>query len=142
MTRNIRTLIAMALPIVAFALTSSAAMAQSYSGNWLLTVTQSQHANGTYCLALNDDGSLRFPHSGEASLTGQKIGGTLPYGTFQVIAHFITVTIEQPGDSGQNAALVFVAPASKGDIGKGVYDQAYGGEAFDSGAVAFLKGGC
>jgi len=39
--------------------------------------------------------------------------------------------------------LVFIASASHGTIGKGVYDDVYGGEAFDEGALAFgMKGGC
>jgi hypothetical protein len=130
------------LPIVAFALTPSAAMAQSYSGTYPLTVTQSHHANGTYCLTLTDDGSLGFPHSGEASLYGEKVGGNLPYGTFQLINHLLMVTIDQPGGTGQNAGLVFIAPASD-IVGKGVYEQVYGGEEFDSGVLAFgARGGC
>jgi hypothetical protein len=143
MIGHIRILIAAALPIVAFALTPNAAMAQSYSGNYPLTVTQSHRANGTYCLTLTDDGSLGFPHSGEASLSGEKVGGNLPYGTFQLIGQILVVTIDQPGDSGQNAGLVFTAPARNGNVGKGVYEQVYGGEEFDSGVLAFgIRGGC
>jgi hypothetical protein len=119
---------------------ASAAMARGFSGNWPLTVTQSQHSNGSYCLTLNDSGSIGFPHSGSASLTGP--GGKLPYGTFQLIDHILVVTIQQPGGS-QNAGLVFIAPVGAGGIGKGAYDQVYGGEAFDSGALVFgTKGGC
>jgi hypothetical protein len=55
MTRHIRKFIAMALATAAFALTTSAAMAQSYTGNWPATVTQSQRDNGTYCISLTDD---------------------------------------------------------------------------------------
>ncbi len=143
MIRHIRIFVATALPMVAFALTSSAAIAQSYSGNWPLIVTKSHHANGTYCLTLTDNGALGWPHSGEASLTGEKVGGTLPYGTFQLINHLLMVTIQQPGGTGQNAGLVFIAAASDGNIGKGVYDQVYGGEEFDSGVLAFgVKNGC
>jgi len=120
---------------------AAAAPAGTYTGNWPITVTQSQHANGTYCLTVNDDGSLRFPHSGFVSLTGP--GGNLPYGTFELIGHFFTVTVEQQGDTGQNAGLVFVSRASNGSIGNGIYDQVYGGEEFDSGKAAFgPKGGC
>jgi uncharacterized protein (DUF2141 family) len=57
MTRHIRRFIATVLAIAAFALTTNAAMAQSYTGNWTATVTQSQRSNGTYCVALTDDGS-------------------------------------------------------------------------------------
>jgi len=143
MIRHIRLFIATALPTVALAMTSVAAMAQSYSGNYPLIVTKSQHANGAYCLTLNDDGSLGWTHSGEASLTGEKVGGTLPYGTFQLIEGFVVVTIQQPGGTGQNAGLVFTAHSSDGHIGKGLYEQVYGGEEVDSGVVAFgVKGGC
>jgi hypothetical protein len=38
---------------------------------------------------------------------------------------------------------VFIGRASKGNIGTGVYDDVYGGEAFDTGVLAFgVKGGC
>jgi hypothetical protein len=119
---------------------AGAALAASYSGNWPITVTNSQYGNGVYCLSVKDDGSLRFPHSGFVSLTGP--GGNPPYGTFELIGHFFTVTVEQQGET-QNAGLVFVAHASNGSIGNGIYDQVYGGEEFDSGKAAFgLKGGC
>ena len=142
MIRRIRIFVAMALPIVAFALTPSSAVAQSYSGNWPITVTQSQHSNGTYCLKLTDNGSLGWPHSGQASLTIAK-GDNLPYGTFQLIDGLLLVTIEASGATGQNAGLVFLGRASGGHISKGVYDQVYGGEASDTGVLVFgEKGGC
>jgi hypothetical protein len=115
-------------------------MAQSYSGNWPLTVSQSQHSNGNYCLALTDNGSFGWPHSGEASVV---IGDTTYYGTFQLIDGLLMATIEEPSDSGQNAGAVFIAHASGGHIGKGVYDQVYGGEEFDSGVLMFgVKNRC
>jgi len=120
MIRNISTFMATALPIVAFALTPSAAMAQSYSGNWPATVTHSQHSNGTYCLTLTDNGTLGWPHNGT-----------------------LVVTIEEEGGTGQNAGLVFSASAGHGDIGKGVYEDVFGGEEFDSGVLVFgVKDGC
>ena len=43
----------------------------------------------------------------------------------------------------QNAGLVFIGSARRGNIGPGVFDEVYGGEAFDEGALAFgMKGGC
>jgi hypothetical protein len=42
MTNKIRTLIAMALPVLAFALAPSAAKAQSYTGNYPVAVTESK----------------------------------------------------------------------------------------------------
>lgn len=120
---------------------STAAMAQSFSGKWPMTVTHSQHSNGTFCATLTDNGSLGWPHSGSASLPGGS-SGTL-FGTFQVIERTIMVTFQAPGGTGQNAGLVFIASADNGKIGKGVYEDVYGGEAFDSGVLMFgLKGGC
>ena len=109
------------------------------TGNWPVTISQSQFSNGTDCLTLKDDGSLGWPHSGYASAV---IGGTkFPYGTFQVIDHTLVVTIQAPG-YGQNAGLVFTAPVKK-NIGEGAYDEVYGGEAFDTGLLVFgTKGGC
>src|SRR5579862_6649042 len=89
------------------------------TGNWPVTITQSQFSNNTDCLTLKDDGSLGWPHSGSASLV---IGSTkFPYGTFQLIDHTLVVTIQAPG-YGQNAGLVFTAPV-RNSIGKGAYDE-------------------
>jgi hypothetical protein len=143
MIKHIRIFMATALPIVVFALMSSAAMAQSYSGNWPLTVTKSHHADGMYCLTLTDNGTMGWPHSGPASVVGQALGNGTLHGTFQLIDRLLMVTIEQPGGSGQDAGLVFIAPASDGDIGEGVYEQVYGGGELDSGVLEFgVKNGC
>lgn len=124
----------------AMALPGEAATSQGYSGSWPVTVSKSHHSNGTSCLTLNDGGSQGWRHSGSASLI---IGSTkFPYGTFQVINHTLVATIQAQG-YGQNAGLVFIAPASRGNIGMGVFEDVYGGEDFDSGALAFgMKGGC
>jgi len=139
MTRDIRLLMAAALPIVAFALAPVAARAQTYTGKWPATVTHSKGSNGTYCLSLTDNGSVGWPHSGQATMVE---GRSTLYGTFQVIGTLITVTIESPGDYA-DAGLVFTAQASNGTIGKGVYDDVYSGEEIDSGALAFgAKNSC
>ena len=115
-----------------------APMTRSFSGNWPLTVTHSGGANGTYCLTLTDNGSIGWPHSGQASLAHVGDGGT-----FQVINHDLVVTIQSPGASGQNEGLVFVAHAGNGTIGSGIYEGVYGGEEVDSGVLVFgMKGGC
>jgi hypothetical protein len=52
------------------------------------------------------------------------------------------VTIQAQG-YGQNAGLVFIGSASRGNIGPGVFDGVYGGEAFDEGALVFgMRDGC
>jgi hypothetical protein len=120
MTTHIRRFIAMALAIAAFALTTSVAMAQSYTGNWQATVTQSQRSNGTYCVSLTDDGSYGFPHSGVAVPNGQNN----PYGGyFTVVDGLMTVTFTYPSGEGDCCDFqVFTAHASNGKIGKGVYN--------------------
>ena len=126
-----------AIAAVAMASPNIAMADNGYTGNWPLTITKSHHSNGTYCLALTDKGSNGFRHSGSASL-----GGSLNYGTFQVINHTLVATIEAQG-YGQNAGLVFIGQANHGNIGNGFFEDVYGGEDFDSGALAFgMKGGC
>ena len=116
-----------------------AAAAQGYTGSWPATVTHSKGSDGTYCVMLTDGGSGGWPHSGQARLVTRS--QTL-YGTFQLINHELVATFEASG-YGQNAGLVFAAHASHGSIGKGFYDEVYGGEEFDSGALEFgNKGGC
>jgi hypothetical protein len=134
MSRHIRKFIAIALAIAAFGLTSSAAMAQSYTGNWQATVTHSQRDNGAYCVALTDDGGFGWPHSGEASLIPNN--GQYP-GYFTVIDGLITVTFTYPSGEGDCCDFfVFTARASKGNIGKGTFN--YFGIT-DSGLVTFAK---
>ncbi len=123
----------------AVSLSPGTALAQSYTGTYPVTVSGSQHSNGTDCLTLTDNGGYGWRHSGSASLV---IGNTkYPYGTFQLINRLLVVTIQAQG-YGQNAGLVFVVP-THGGFGKGTFDEVYGGEEFDSGALAFgMKGGC
>ena len=132
MTRHIRS-IAMTFVVAVCALTS-AAMAQSYTGNWPANVTHSQRDNGKNCISLNDDGSYGFPHSGEATLNGVDNGYP---GYFTVVEGLMTVTFTFPSGEGDCCDFeVFTAPASKGQIGKGVFN--YLGLT-DIGLVAFGK---
>ncbi len=122
---------------------ASVAMAQSFSGNWPATVSHSHRNNGAVCLMLTENGTLGWPHSGPAKVAGHAFGGTLVDGTFQLIDNTLVATIQEPSNSGQNACLVFTAPAGNGNIGKGAFDQVYGGVEFDSGLLVFgVKGGC
>lgn len=136
MTSITRFFIAMALPILAISLTPRAAMAQSYTGNWPITVSKSHYSNGTYCAALTDDGNQGFPHSGPASL----VPSNGYFGWFTVINGIVTVTIPE-AYNGELEFLVFVAHASDGRIGKGAFVLAGGPD--DSGVAVFgAKNGC
>ncbi len=124
----------------------SAATAQSYSGNFLLIATHSRFRRGgpfTFCLGLTDNGTVGYPHSGPASVSGAYFGGgTLTGGTFQLIDHLLVATIPVPTGNGQGDAVVFTAPASNGNIGNGVFEQVETSEV-DSGVLgAGKKGGC
>jgi len=141
MTRSIRTFIVMTLPILAFALTPSAARAQSFSGNWPLTETLKQfNETNTYCLTLTDNGSEGFPHSGLATLNGS--GFSDFSGIFQVVNNVLVATFYVPDDNGSLSGLVFVAPASKGDIGKGFQELVSGAETVTGALVFGTKNGC
>ncbi|MGH9498663.1 MAG: hypothetical protein ACRD3L_05925 [Terriglobales bacterium] len=136
MTKPIRT-IAMTFVIAVFTLTS-AAVAQSYTGDWPATVTHSQRSDGTYCISLTDDGSYGARHSGEAKLIPNQ--SQYP-GYFTVVDGLMTVTITYPSGPGDCCSFqVFTARAGNGQIGKGVFN--YFGPA-DVGLLTFgKKNGC
>ncbi len=125
--------------VAALVMVAPAAASQGYSGSYQVTVTRSQHSNGNYCLTLTDNGQYGAKHSGSATLVIS--GHKYPYGTFQVLNHTLVATIQAQG-YGQNAGLVFIGHATLGNVGDGVFEDVYGGEDFDSGALAFTKGGC
>jgi len=130
--------IAMAFVVAAFALMSSAAMAQSYTGDYQATVTHSQRDNGTFCISLTDDGSYGPPHSGGAKL----IPNNSPYpGYFSVVNGIITVVITYESGAGECCDYqTFTAKASNGQIGNGVFN--YMGIT-DIGVLTFgQKGSC
>lgn len=111
----------------------SAPMARGLSGSWPVTVTGSQRSNFTGCLTLNGSGFASLVINGS-----QKF----PYGTYLVINHTFVATIQVQGYS-QNASFLFIGRAEHKAIGPGVFEDAYGGEDFDSGALTFgMKGGC
>jgi hypothetical protein len=142
MTRIARALMVAALPMAAFGLTPSAAMAQSYTGSWPVHVALPPQFADTACLKLVEDGTAA-PHGGSASLSGPMVGDTTDVGTFIIINHLLVVTIQAQSDTGSNAGLVFIIPASDGDLGKGVYENVYGGEDLLSGGLTLgAKGDC
>lgn len=111
-------------------------LAFTYTGNYPVTISHAKVGNGTYCLTLDQTAK----NGGSASFVegSQKF----PYGTFQIFNHTIVATIQAQG-YGQNAGLVFIGSAHRGNIGPGVFDEVYGGEAFVEGALAWgMKGGC
>jgi hypothetical protein len=117
------------------ALMSGPAAAQSYNGNWPLTISHSQFSNGSYCLTLNGS------NSGGASLTGPL--GNLPNGDFQVVGRNLVASIAQPYGGGFNAGLVFVLPARNGNLAKGAYIDDNDGYLYDTSTVTVgTKNGC
>src|ERR1700685_469514 len=135
---NKRMILLMAVTLVAFALMSNAAVAQSYSGNFPVNVVLPPQFAHTGCLSLVDSGT-GGPHSGSASLSGPMVGDTTLTGTFQVINHLLVATVESGSDTGEVVYMLFIAPAADGDLNKGVYEE----PGFLSGAATFgTKGGC
>ena len=127
-----------ALTALGFASSAGATTAGLYSGRFPVTVTETGGHDFTGCLALTDDGTRGFPHSGPAVLDTHQSGGE-----FQIIGRFLLVTIEEPGGTGQNAGLVFVVPARSGILGVGVFDEVFGGTDFVRGKATFgNRGGC
>ena len=119
--------LATALSVV---LPASAAMASnvSYNGKWPVTIAGSKSFNGSHCVELTQGSAL--------------LDGTY-YGGFQVISHTILVFLDITGSGEEPASLVFSAPATKGNIGKGAFDFIQGGSSYDSGTAVFgTRGGC
>jgi hypothetical protein len=148
MTRNIRKFIAMTLPVLAFALAPSAAKAQSYTGNYPVSVTEMKGGitgnillgNEDFCLELTDNGDYGRPHSGTATL-GDYQGGTLTGGEFYVLGNMIFVNFTVGSDNGEAVGLVLFAPAINGKIGTGIFGDT-GGVPTSGLAKVSVKGGC
>jgi hypothetical protein len=150
MNRNIRTFIAMALPLLAFAIAPSVARAQSFTGNYPVLETQVKAgiagtirgANQNFCLVLTDDGNFGRPHSGTATLEGFD-GGSLTGGQFYVIGNNILVNFVVGSTTGEASALVLFAPAnaSNGTIGTGILGLT-GGVPSTGLATVGAKNGC
>ena len=160
MIRKILAFTATALPLLAFALTPSSASAASstsstsakvFTGNYLVSVTQTKCGltgnivcgNQTYCLALTDDGAFGRPNSGTATLNSFN-SSPLTGGTFQVIGNTIVVAFGVGSGTGEADTVVLVAPAnaSTGTIGVGIYDLAAGGTEASGLATFGVKNSC
>ena len=150
MSRNIRTFIAMALPLLAFAIGPSAAKAQSFTGNYPVLETQAKAGitgnikggNQSFCLVLTDDGAFGRPHSGTATLEGFN-GGSLTGGEFYVIGHNILVNFVVGSTTGEATSLVLFAPANAttATIGTGILGLT-GGVPSSGLATVGAKNGC
>jgi len=150
MIRNISKLMATALAILGFALTSTAAKAQNFTGNYPVLETQVKAgiggtikgANQNFCLVLTDDGSFGRLHSGTATLEGFN-GGSLTGGEFYVIGNNIFVNFVVGSSTGEASALVIFGPAnaSNGTIGTGILGLA-GGVPSSGLATIGVKNGC
>ena len=150
MIRKILAFTVTALPLLAFALTPSSASAQSFTGNYTVSVTETKCGiagnikcgNQSYCLELTDDGSFGRPHSGPATLQSSNSGSL--FGSFQVIGNTIVATLETGSATGEVGSVVLSAPAtaSTGKIGTGIYDLAFGQSEATGLATFGVKNSC
>jgi hypothetical protein len=134
--KMLRTVTASTLVLVS----AGAALANSgsYTGSWPVTANLPPQFGNTGCLALVDNGSAGSPHSGPVTATGD-LGGGLS-GTFQVVDNLLVVNLESGSDNGEVVYLSFIAPARKGNVGNGVFNEpGY----FAAASLTFgKKGGC
>jgi hypothetical protein len=113
----------------------------SFTGKWPVTISKTHSlSDGTYCVMLNDDGSLGRKHSGEAELTGGFQNPT--DGQFEVIGNTFVATIDVPSDQGSLGFIVITAQINKGKPGKGIFDYANGSQPDEGDAVFGFVGGC
>lgn len=140
MMKKMRPLVVMGFLGLAFALTPSAAVAQSYSGSWSLKASLPPGFGDTGCLTLVDDGIVNGVHSGTATISGDLGGqGT---GSFVIINSLLVINFDDGGE-GISYTGVYIAHAAKGDISTGFLETVYGGYAYPFGALAFgAKGSC
>jgi hypothetical protein len=131
---------------LAAAVSASAAMAGSagYTGNWRVHLTDDVYVttqgytghgpNSTHCLALTDDGSVGWAHSGYAVMDND----INTSGQFAVIGPVILIYIYAPGSDESIASYVFSSTASNGKIGeRGAFDYIEGGESADADKAKF-----
>jgi hypothetical protein len=146
-----KTLLTLAAAL-SMAIPTGAAMAAggSYTGSWQVQLTHDVYVtnqgytghgpNTTHCIALTDDGSIGWTHSGYAELDGNANSS----GQFAVIGNTIMIYIDASGGEGEIASIVFSTTARDGAIGKhGAYDYMAGGESYDADKATFgTKGSC
>jgi hypothetical protein len=127
---------------------AAAAASDSYTGNWKVSLTDDVYLNNTgynghgpnseHCIALTDNGSVGWLHSGFAVLDGQYDG------QFSVIGPSILIYLDTTGSGEEPASLTLTTKASDGHIGKnGAYDEIQGGTSYDAADATFgTKGSC
>jgi hypothetical protein len=137
---------------LSIAVSAGATMAASggYTGNlqvhlthdvYLTTEGYTGHGpNTTHCIALTDDGSVGWLHSGYAVLDNN----TNTSGQFAVVNGTILIYISAPGSDESIASYVLSSTARNGQIGKhGAYDYIEGGESYDADDATFgANGSC
>ncbi|HTT84777.1 MAG TPA: hypothetical protein VMF67_14970 [Rhizomicrobium sp.] len=130
--------------ILSMAAGTAMAASGGYTGSWKVHLTHDVYVtsegynghgpNTTHCIALTDDGSVGWTHSGYAVLDHN----TNTSGQFAVIGPIILIYIEAPGSDASIASYVFSATASSGQIGKkGAFDYIEGGESTDADDATF-----
>jgi hypothetical protein len=129
---------------------AAVAAADSYSGNWKVMLTHDVYVtnsgynghgpNTTHCIALTDDGTVGWPHSGYAVMDNN----VNTSGQFAVIGPVILIYVDATGSGEEPASLVFTARAANGEIDKkGGYDEIQGGQSYDAADAKFeAKGSC
>ena len=153
MIRKILALTAVALPLLAFALTPSVPTSASprvFTGNYLVSVTETKCGltgniicgNQSYCLVLTDDGAFGRTNSGTAVLNS--FNSSPLSGTFQVIGNTIMANFGVGSQTGEADTVVLVSPAnaSTGSIGVGIYELAAGGIEASGLATFGVKNSC
>ncbi|HEX3432335.1 MAG TPA: hypothetical protein VHT03_15780 [Rhizomicrobium sp.] len=122
----------------------------SYTGNYLVSLTHDVYLttqgytghgpNSTHCLALTDDGSIGWPHSGYAVMDND----INTSGQFSVIDNTILIYIYAPGSNDSIASYLFSARASDGKIAQhGAFDYIQGGTSYDADRATFgANGSC
>jgi hypothetical protein len=133
--------LAATVPVV---MSPSLVMAQSYSGNWLVTITHSPSYSGKHCLTLTDNGagSGGFPQHGGPAVIDAHTSNEYD-GEFQIVNNTLMVGLEAGGGEGEGPQpFAFAAPAANGTIRKGIFQDWSVGYLDNEGALTFKKGRC
>jgi len=143
-----KTLATIAAFSAALAAGTALADSSSYTGSWKVKLTHDVYPNttgynghgpnSTHCIAMTDDGSVGWPHSGYVIVDNQD------FGQFSVIGSNILIYVDVTGSGEEPASLTFSATARNGEIAKkGAYDLIQGGTSYDAADATFgAKNSC